>query len=66
MADARALWHYLENLPRRRPRLLRAMLLAPVIVLLIVFFVVPLAQLFNLSLLPKAKPCSRRRRPFDR
>jgi putative spermidine/putrescine transport system permease protein len=51
MADASALWGYVEGLPRRRPRLFRAMLLAPVIVLLVVFFVVPLAQLFNLSLL---------------
>ena len=49
MAES-SLWRRLEELPRRRPRALRALLLVPITVVLAVFFVVPLVQLLDLSL----------------
>ena len=42
---------YLEDASRRRPGVISALLLLPVLGLLIFFFVVPLIQLFNLSTL---------------
>jgi ABC-type spermidine/putrescine transport system permease subunit I len=51
MPDASEFWRHVEDWPRRYPHMLRALLLVPIIVILIIFFVVPLAQLLNLSLL---------------
>ena len=42
---------YFEDVARKRPGVISALLLIPVLLLLIFFFVVPLVQLFNLSTL---------------
>jgi putative spermidine/putrescine transport system permease protein len=49
MPDAGALVANVERLVPARPRLMSAVLLLPILMLLVLFFVVPLAQLLNLS-----------------
>lgn len=51
MPDARGALRSFEDLARRRPALISALLLLPLLVLLVVFFLFPLGQLLNLSTL---------------
>ena len=49
MADFKEVGHSFENAARRHPAVISALLLIPIMLLLIFFFVWPLAQLLNLS-----------------
>ena len=51
MPDAGGLLRFLDQLPRRRPRLVSVLLLLPILLLLVFFFVIPLVRLLDLSTL---------------
>lgn len=52
MASISAIARYFEETARRKPGLASLLLLLPALILLVLFFAVPLVQLFKLSLLP--------------
>jgi ABC-type spermidine/putrescine transport system permease subunit I len=61
MASRAAPLQYAEDFARRHPAAISALLLGPILLLLIFFFLVPLVQLFNSQYL---RPATERPDPF--